>query len=571
MAVPDQFKRGNKISFEVLAQFRRTFWWLFLFSALVNVLLLVAPIYMLQIYDRVLVSANMNTLIFITLLALGLLIAMAVFDAVRGRILAAFGIWFETEMKARLLSGRAGGGLADHGPRLRDLEHIRSFCSTSGAFLLFDLPFTPFFILVQFIIHPLLGLVSLIGAMVIGAFAWATERASRAEAEAGQALQAKAGSILGNFGRASETLTAVGAAPGIGKQWRESHDPAVALAHHAAMKVSALMAGAKAIRFSLQVLILGAGAYLVLHNALTPGAMIAASIIMGRALAPLEQAIGSWRNLLKIKQAIERVLPLAPKVNEAAPADEMQVDGAGHLTVEHLFGGPKLDKGVLLNDISFEAAPATCHIVIGNSGAGKTALAKIVVGQMDSVQGGVQIDGRAVGELSASERAQLIGYAPQEPDLFPGTIAQNISRFEGDAPPDAILKAAKLAGVHERLATLPHGYSTQVGEDGRALAAGERALVSLARAFYRDPSLVVLDDPAAWLDRAAMDAVRAALANAKASGVTILIFTHEVALAGIADQITVLDKGRAVATGSAEAVIARMNGASAAGEAASNA
>lgn len=563
MAVPDKFKPSTDLSFEMVSQIKRSFWWLLLFSSLVNGLLLVSPVYMLQIYDRVLVSANLNTLLFLTFIAIVLLAAMAVFDAVRARILAAFGIWFETTMKARLLNGDQGRNIASSAARLRDLEQIRVFCATSGAFLLFDLPFTPFFLLLEFLIHPALGVVSLVGAMVIGAFAWATERASRAEASAGQAMQAKAGGILSSLGRAPHTMMAVGAAPGIGKLWRGAHDPAVALSHHAAMKVSALMASAKSIRFALQVLILGVGAYLVLQNQLTSGAMIAASIIMGRALAPLEQAIGSWRNLLKIKQAIERVLPFAPKVNEDEGATEAESDTGvvtGHLVLNRLFGGPKTENGVLLNDISFEAVPGSCHAVIGNSGAGKSALAQILIGAQGGMQGTAQLGGQTIKEMPADQRAKLIGYAPQEPDLFVGTVAQNIARFDPDMDNAAVIAAAKHAGVLDRLSALPHGLNTQVGDAGRALAAGERALVSLARAFYGAPVLVVLDDPIAWLDRAALDSVRQALAQAKTHDFCLVLFTHDMMLAGIADQITVLERGRAVATGPAEAVIARLNG-----------
>ena len=530
---------------ESLFSLRRVFYALIAFAVAVNVLLLVPAIYMLQMYDRVLTSRNEGTLVLLTVLLLGLLALEAALEFVRGRVMVRVGAALDLRLDARVFDAAFGRTLAgqggNSGQALSDLGTIRQFLSGKGLFAFFDAPWTPVYILVVFLLSPLLGLFALIAALILLALAWANERATAPLlAEAGR-LGAGANQYAVAQLRNAEVIAAMGMLGALRERWFERQGRYLALQGEAADRGVMIGAVTRFFRFALQSGILGLGAWLVLQNQLTPGGMIAASILLGRALAPVDLAIATWRGFVSARGAYARL----GKLLEAHPARGAMVTlpaPKGELLVENLVVAAPGSSNPILKGLNFRMSPGNIVAVVGPSASGKSTLARALVGVWAPLNGAVRLDGADVHAWDKAELGAFVGYLPQDVELFEGTVAENIARF-GPLDSQLIVAAAQKAGVHALVLQLPEGYETQIGEGGTALSGGQRQRIALARALYGDPVLLVLDEPNANLDDEGDAALMAALRAAKEDKRTVFVMTHRMNVLRIADAIMILAAG----------------------------
>jgi PrtD family type I secretion system ABC transporter len=543
-----------------ILKFKTAFVFVGFFSLIINVLLLVSPLYMLQIYDRVLSSGSQETLFALTSIAIFLLLILGLLEIVRSRILIRVGSDLDEMTKGKVFEGLFETGLRrgsnSNSQGIRDLETVRQFLSSNALFVFYDAPWVPFFIGLIFILHPLLGIISLVGALIIFSLAMATEVFSRNiyKEAAGHAVLSStfAESSLRN----SDVLQAMGMLPQINQRWQAVHNPMVALQSKANSRVGILVGASKVVRFSLQVFILGAGAWLVLQQTSTPGVMIAASIIMGRALAPVEQAIGTWRSFVGARTAYRRLEQLLLHIDSAKESINLPRP-AGRLSVERLFAAPPQSQKPILKGINFILEPAKALGIIGPSAAGKTTLAKLLIGIWPPLQGHVRLDGADIYNWDSANRGPYLGYLPQDVELFSGTVAENIGRFDR-LDSEAVIAAATLAGCHKLILQLPQGYETRIGEGGGALSGGQRQRIALARAVYRVPSLVVLDEPDSNLDSSGEAALVETISRLVELKTTVVLIAHNTRLLQVVDSILLLNDGQVGAFGSKDEVLGQL-------------
>ena len=542
---------------DAVLAFRRVFYALGGFTFAVNVLLLVPAIYMLQMYDRVLTSRNEGTLVFLTGLLLALLALEAALEFVRGRVTLRAGAALDLRLGARVFDAAfertLGGGAGHAGQALSDLGTVRQFLTGKGLFAFFDAPWTPVYILVVFLLSPWLGLFALIAALILLGLAWVNERATAPLfAEAGK-LGAGATQYAGTQLRNAEAIEAMGMLGGLRGRWFERQSSYLALQGEANDRAAMIGAVTRFFRFALQSGILGFGAWLVLQNQLTPGGMIAASILLGRALAPVDLAIATWRGFVSARGAYARL----GKLLEEHPARREMVTlpaPKGELKVENLVVAAPGSRNPILKGLSFRMSPGNIVAVVGPSASGKSTLARALVGVWAPLNGAVRLDGADVHAWDKAELGAFVGYLPQDVELFEGTIAENIARF-GPLDSARIVAAAQKAGVHELVLQLPEGYETPIGEGGAVLSGGQRQRVALARALYGEPVLLVLDEPNANLDDAGEAALMAALLAAKEDRRTVFVMTHRLNILRIADAIMVLAAGGIKGFGPPEKVL----------------
>lgn len=532
-----------------------------LFSASMNVLLLVLPLYMLQVYDRVLPANSLDTLLYLTLLALAALLCFGVLDIMRGeyasRLAARLDVAFGAPSFLASMKG-PGAGLGEVQP-LRDLATLRGFVASRAIFVLFDLPFGPVFLVIMFFIHPLLFLVTVVGAAAMGVLAvlnqFATSRYSNAAAENLSASMSSAQTFARNF----ETVRALGMVTNAMEFWGDRFSASARAAGRFA-RINAFYGGVtRTTRSVLQVAILGVGAYLVLNDEMTAGMIFASSMISARALQPLDQIVGSWRQIVEAGLAwkrISNIISVPQRHHQVAlPAPR------GMLTVEQvIYYPPGSTEGTqpLIKRLSFEVAAGESVAIVGPSQAGKSTLARLIVGAIEPHSGVVRLDGSDIRNWDADRLGQYMGYLPQDVELFPGTIGQNISRFQHNAPDEKIIQAAQRAQVHELVLAQKEAYSTTIGPTGVRLSGGERQRLGLARAFYGDPRLVVLDEPNANLDSQGEAALEEAILQARSRGTTVLIITHRPSIAAKCDRVLMLRNGQVELYGAAKDVLDRL-------------
>ena len=538
--------RGQKTDLDaVMGASRGAFLAVGLFSFFHNGLMLTVPLYMLQIYDRVLTSRSEETLVMLTVVAAGMLATAGLLELARSRVLVRIGMRFDARLNAEAFAAlhrvRLAGGRNMGERPIRDLETVRNLLAGTGLIAFFDAPWTPIFIAVIFLFHPYLGFVALGGAILLFLLAVFNEVLTRGPLKAAVRENAAGHNFAETSLRNADVIEAMGMLPSLHRRWLDRHQEALALQAKAADRAGNITAIAKFSRQALQISMLGLGAYLAIQQIITPGVMIAASIILSRALAPVELAINGWRGFVTARAAHKR---LKEAIAATAPdREEMPLPKPeGGISVERLFAAPPGVRKPFLKNVTFQLQPGEVLGIIGPSAAGKSTLARLLVGVWRPLSGHVRLDGADVSDWDHVALGPHIGYLPQDVELFDGTIADNIARFD-EPDPDLIVAAARQAGVHELILKLPDGYDTAIGEGGAILSGGQRQRIALARALYGDPVLVVLDEPNANLDSEGDLALRNAVADLKAAGKTVIIVSHRINVLVTADSLMVLRDG----------------------------
>ncbi|MGS7254049.1 type I secretion system permease/ATPase [Pseudomonas sp. SK] len=549
---------------EVLFSLRRSFLALGAFSGVINAMMLTPAIYMLQVYDRALVSRNLTTLGMLTLLVIGLYLMMSALETIRTRVLIRVGNYLDMDLNRRIFSAafernlsRAGGNPAQ---ALHDLAQVRQFVTGSGLFAFFDAPWTPIYLLVSYLIHPLLGLVTLIGSLILVALAYLTEKATQKPlAEANQAALSSA-SYANNNLRNAEVIEAMGMLPAIGKRWYQGHLRILQMQTLASDRAALISSTGRFVRITLQSVILGTGALLAIEGKITPGMMIACSILAGRALAPVEQVIASWKQLLGCRSAWGRLNELLQDYPQR-PAGMPLQRPLGMLAVENVIASAPGSNTPIVRGVSFSLTPGESLGIIGPSASGKSTLARLLVGVWPAQVGKVRLDGADIFNWNKAELGPWLGYLPQDVELLEGTIAENIARF-AEVDSEAVIRAARSSGVHDMILRFPQGYDTRLAADGSPLSGGQKQRIALARALYGEPNLVVLDEPNANLDDVGEKALVDALAELKARGATVILISHRPNVLCAVDQVLMLRDGVVQMLGSRDEVFTALRKAS---------
>ncbi|MDW4548901.1 type I secretion system permease/ATPase [Defluviimonas sp. D31] len=528
-----------------------------LFTCMTNLLILAIPVYLFQISDRVLTSRSVDTLIMLTAVIVGAVVLQAVFDAVRRFILMRTAVEVAVRLGSPILAAAARASLHGTGREyqtLGDLQQLRGFL-VSGTLLSFlDIPFAPLFILAIFLVHPHLGAIVVTTALVLLVIALINQRlTSRPFAEANVA-QSKANQHLDSMSRNSQIINALAMIPEAVEIWGKDTAASLSAQVRAQDRNVITASMSRAVRLLTQVGMLGWGAYLAIQGHITGGMVIAASIIAGRALAPIEGAIEGWNSFLLSRAAFDRITALLK--SSPLNVDRLLLPNPeGRLDVERLLYVPGGTKRVVLNSISFSLDPGASLAIIGNSGAGKTTLGKMLVGSILPTSGSVRLDLMDLRNWDQRQFGESIGYLPQDVQLFPGTIKNNIARMRSDATDEQIYEAAVLADVHDMIATFPQGYETVVASDGSPLSGGQKQRIALARAFFGNPRLVVLDEPNSNLDNAGDKALARAMDHARRNNITVVVVTQKPALLQSVDKVMLLTEGRVNLFGTREEVM----------------
>lgn len=530
-----------------------------LFSLFINLLLLVPTLYMLQIYDRVLASSSESTLLMLTLIALFLFLVMGGLEWVRSQILIVTGTRLDRLLGARVFDSvfrqtlNSGGRVATAQP-LSDLLNLRQFMTGQGLFAFFDAPWLPIYIAVMFMFHPAFGVVAIFSAAVLVALAIWNEIATRDDLQEANRHAIESGNHTQRNLRNAEVIEAMGMLPRMRERWQVRQDKLLALQARASRRGGLIAATSKTFRMTIQSLVLGLGAYLAIHREISPGVVIGGSILLGRALAPIDILIGTWRSFVGAREAYNRLDALL----EAIPLREAPMPlpaPRGEVSLEKLVVAPPGALAPVLKNISLVVAPGETLAVIGPSAAGKSTLARAVLGIYQPTSGTVRLDGAELEHWERAALGQYIGYLPQDVELLDGTISENIARF-GAVEPDKVVAAAEAAGVHSMILHLADGYDTRI--IGNVLSAGQRQRVALARALYGEPQLVVLDEPNSNLDQEGDAALARTLGELKRNGRTVIVVTHRSNVLEQADKILVMAEGQIAVYGQRDKVIATL-------------
>jgi PrtD family type I secretion system ABC transporter len=530
-----------------------------LFSLISNLLYLALPIYTNQIYSRVITSQSGSTLFILSLGCAFVFLVSAIIDHYRQQVLSGFGVVFDQQLSSRTFAALFDAVVRRRGTRsqaLRDLDSVRQAISGQAIGILFDLPWMPLFLLILFIIDPMIGTVTLLGGVALVILAFLQDRATHSK------IKEASEAAIANYGftdaalRNGEVVRALGMLPTIGRQWARSRYISVASGSEASSRGAFYSGAIRFVRMLIQILIIAVGAWLVVERTIPSGLLFANMILASRALAPLERVVGSWKQLVEAREAYKRLDRMLCDYDPPQAVTKLPRPN-GALSVESVsfapFGAPAL---VLVN-LNFRIEPGDFVGVIGPSGAGKSTLARLLVGIWKPNSGTVRLDGADVYTWDREDFGRNVAYQPQDTELFAGTVRDNIARFLEDATDDQVVAAAKMADAHELILRLPKGYETDLGEAGAVLSAGQRQRVGLARTLFGDPKLIILDEPNANLDPDGEAALMSALGRAKERGATIVLISHKPAAFALADKIILLMNGQVADFGPRDQVLAR--------------
>ena len=552
-------KQKNEIELALLS-FKNTFFTVGVFSAISNLLMLVPSLYMLQVYDRVLASQNSVTLGMLTLMMLGAYLLMGALELIRSFVLVRVGARFDMELNKRVYTAafeqnlKKAGGSA--GQSLQDLTAIRQFLTGNGVFAFFDAPWFPLYLAVIFYFEPQLGWFSLGGTALLVFLAFVNERVSKKPLSEANSMAIQSGALATNNLRNAEVIESMGMLPDLMGRWFKLHGKFLHLQAEASEKAGIVGALTKFVQVSLQSLVLGFGALLVIEGKMTAGMMIAASILVGRALAPVQQLIGVWKSFSSTRNAYERLVALLETYPKRSAGMALPAP-TGALSVEGVSAGPPGSPVPVLKGVTFAIQPGDVLGVIGPSGSGKSTLARLLVGVWVAGIGKVRLDGADIYQWNKAELGPHLGYVPQDIELFGGTVGENIARF-GELDSQAVVVAAKRAGVHDMILQLPKGYDTLLGDGGAGLSGGQKQRLGLARAMYGDPSVLVLDEPNSNLDDVGEHALVAAIQDLRQRGKTIVLITHRTSVIGITNKLLLLRDGTVAAFGPTDQVLAAL-------------
>lgn len=526
-------------------------------SAVISLLMLTGSIYMLQVYDRVLASGSVPTLLVLFGLVVVLHGFLAFYDGLRMRLMSRLALRLDAGIAARAFRSDLGGGSA-----VRDLEALRAALAGPAMLALFDLPFTLLFVAVLFIIHPLLGWLTVGGMALAAGLALVNRRVTARPMTAALQAEAQERGFAERARRAAPALGALGMGGTVTARWQGLHEGALALTQRGAEPSETLAALSRSLRMLLQSALLTAGAWLVLQGAMSAGAIVAASILSGRALAPVDQIIGQWRVLARALDARKRLetalaapAAAASAMGLPAPSGRIEVRGLTRLAPPR---AGQAERTRLLDDVSFTLEPGDGVGIVGASASGKSTLARMLVGALAPDAGEIRFDGATPDQWDPDRLGRSIGYLPQQVELLPGTVRDNIARFQPSATDAAVMAAAHAAGVHEMILRLPDGYATDLGRAEMPLSGGQIQRIALARALFGPPRIVVLDEPNAHLDMAGEAALTSALAALRAAGAAVIVMAHRVGALAAVDRLIVLQDGRVVQDGPRDAVLATL-------------
>ena len=550
----------NEIT-DVLRSFKSTFRTIGVFSAIINLLMLVPSLYMLQIYDRVLQSRNEMTLLMLTLLMLLAYAVMSTLEFIRSFILIRAGAKLDMKMNKRIYTAafeqnlKRGGGNA--GQALQDLTQIRQFLTGNGLFAFFDAPWFPFYLAVIFMFDVWLGVFATGGVILMVILAYANEVVSKKPLSEANTMSIVSNNLATNNLRNAEVIEAMGMLPSLMNRWFKLHGRFLNLQAEASEKSGIVTALSKFVRVSIQSLVLGLGALLVIEGKMSPGMMIAGSILLGKATGPIDQLIGVWKQWSSVQSAYKRLEELLSN-NPPRVAGMDLPKPKGAVSVEGVVAAPPGSKVAVVKGLTFALNPGEVLGIIGPSGSGKSTLARLLVGVWPAAQGTVRLDGADIFQWNKDQLGAHIGYLPQDIELFAGTVADNIARF-GEVDAEKVIIAAKHAGVHDMILHFPQGYDTKLGDGGAGLSGGQKQRIALARAMYNDPSLLVLDEPNSNLDDVGEAALVQAVNYLRSIGKTIVLITHRTSILSATTQLLLLRDGVAQAFGPRDQVIAALN------------
>lgn len=539
----------------------RVFIYIGIFSFCISVLMLTVPIYMMQMFDRVIQGRSEDTLIMLTIIAVGALVVQGLLEITRSHVLIHVSTWFD-----RTLGPPVAADIVRHGAArvdgvspqsIRDVTILRTFLSGPAVLNFFDAPFVPVYLAIVYLIHPLMGHVALGGSIVLVFLGIANERLTKEPISIANRFNQRYMRSIEAGHRNAEVVDAMGMLGAMMTRWRSESEKILTLQHLASSRAAYFSALTKGFRLFVQLGIMAVGAWLTLEQQITAGAMIAGSIIMGRALAPVEMLIGSWRSVLDARQSyhsINKTLSLPSHRDSEMTYPEP----AGLLTVEGVAYRPANSMKPLVYGISFHAYPEQCLGIIGPTGAGKSVLARLLIGAWPPMTGTVRLDGISIHDWSRADLGKHIGYLPQDIELFAGTVRENISRMAPGSDAE-IIAAAQAANAHDMIVHLPQGYDTEIGDDGGLLSGGQRQRIGLARALYGSPKFLVLDEPNSNLDTEGENALIAAISAAKERGATVIVITHRTNMLSCVDRILVMQGGTIESVGPRDAMLQRLH------------
>ena len=540
-------------------QFRTHFLYAGLFSFFINLVLLVPPLYMIQVFDRVLVSRSIETLVMLTIGACGMLAMMFMLDSLRSILLLSAGGMVDRLLGERVISaliqsaGKVNRAESVHG--LRDVSLLRNFLGGASIIALFDLPWGVFFVLFIFLFHPLLGIIALLSVGALFALTWSNEKMNRGALEKVQLDGRRAGQFIDQGLRNADVLNALGMRRGFVQRWERMNAPVLDGQEQTGQRMSGINSLSKVLRQLVQILMMAAGAWLVVADNMTSGVMLASTVILGRALAPFESLLGNWNNLVGARAAYGR---LKPHLEQRLMPQEIRLPAPeGRIAVERVTLAGSTPDRPIIRGVAFELAAGESLAVIGPSASGKSSLARLLIGVWTPTTGAVRLDGAEIAKLDRDHIGPYLGYLPQDVELFPGTVAENISRL-GEMNSEAVVQAAQYAQAHELILRLPQGYDTVIGGGSFALSGGQMQRIGLARALYGQPRFVVLDEPNANLDAEGEASLQQVVRRLHQDKVTLVLVTHRPSLLEHIDKVLVMRDGSQEAFGQRDEVLAKV-------------